>query len=234
MGIVSPQPGFLEALREMASRCGALLIFDEVITGFRFAPTTYGAMKGVRPDLMCLGKIIGGGLPLGAVGGRADVMQSLAPLGAVYQAGTLSGNPLAVAAGLATLRLIETEPPYARLERLGRRLAAGLEETARAAGVPLACAQTGGVFTPFFRDGLPSNLLDVRQADAARFASFFRSMLAAGIYLAPSQFEVGFVSAAHTESDVDACIRAAQAALRASSASEGTKPQASSIESCGA
>ncbi len=211
MGVVLPAPGFLEALREMATRCGALLIFDEVITGFRFGPTTFGTMRGVTPDLMCLGKIIGGGLPLGAVGGRAAVMRSLAPLGTVYQAGTLSGNPLAVAAGLATLKLIEREPPYARLDRLGQTLATGLEEAAREAGVPLACPRVGGMFTPFFLPRAPAHLIEAKQADTKRFAAFFQGMLAAGIYLPPAQFEAGFISAAHTEADVETCIRAARA-----------------------
>lgn len=210
MGVVPPAPGFLEALRRMADQCGALLIFDEVITGFRFGSTTFGAMHGVTPDLICLGKIIGGGLPLAAVGGRASVMRSLAPLGTVYQAGTLSGNPLAVAAGLATLKLIEAEPPYSRMDRLGQALVTGLAEVAREAGVPLTCLRVGGMFTPFFLDTPPKDLADVKQADAGRFATFFRGMLAEGIYLAPSQFEAGFISAAHTEADVEACLHAAR------------------------
>jgi glutamate-1-semialdehyde 2,1-aminomutase len=215
MGVVPPAPGFLEALRRMADRCGALLIFDEVITGFRFGPTTFGAMHGVTPDLICLGKIMGGGLPLAAVGGRASVMRSLTPLGTVYQAGTLSGNPLAVAAGMATLKLIESEPPYSRLERLGERMATGMEEVGREAGLPLVCPRVGGMLTPFFCDTPPKNLADVKQADTGRFATFFRGMLAEGIYLPPSQFEAGFVSAAHSAADVEACLRAAQRVLRA-------------------
>ncbi len=212
MGVVPPEPGFLEALRAAADRCGALLIFDEVITGFRFGPTTFGALKGVTPDLVCLGKIIGGGMPMGAIGGRAAVMRSLAPLGTVYQAGTLSGNPLAVAAGLATVNLIETEPPYPRLQRLGERLAAGLEEVAREAGIPLACPHVGGMFTPFFRGTAPKNLDEVKQADTGKYAVFFRGMLAEGLYLPPAQFEAGFLSAAHTGEEVDAYLRAARKA----------------------
>ncbi len=210
MGVVPPLPGFLEGLRNLANQCGALLIFDEVITGFRFGPTTFGAMQGVTPDLVCLGKIIGGGLPLGAVGGRAAVMRSLAPLGTVYQAGTLSGNPLAVAAGLATLKLMEAEPPYSRLERLGERLAVGLENAARDVDIPLICPRVGGMFTPFFLGKPPRNLDEVKRADAERFATFFRGILTEGIYLPPAQFEAGFISAAHSEADVEACIYAAQ------------------------
>lgn len=210
MGVVPPGPGFLHALRTLADQCGALLIFDEVITGFRLGPTTFGALAGVTPDLMCLGKIIGGGLPLGAVGGRADVMKALAPLGTVYQAGTLSGNPLAVAAGLATLKLIDAEPPYARLERLGARLAAGLQEAAREAGIPMTCSRRGGMFTPFFLDTQPDNLAAVKRADTSAFAAFFQGMLSMGIYLPPAQFEAGFISSAHSEADVDACVQAAR------------------------
>ena len=213
MGLIPPQPGFLETLREAANQCGALLIFDEVITGFRLAPTTYGALRGITPDITCLGKIIGGGLPMGAVGGRADVMRSLAPLGSVYQAGTLSGNPLAVAAGLATLALIETEPPYARLERLGERLATGLQAAAREAGIPLVCPRLGGMFTAFLLNQQPNNLDEVKQADTKRFAAFFRGMLDEGIYLPPAQFEAGFISAAHSEHDVDTTLRAARKIL---------------------
>ncbi len=216
MGVVCPTSGFLEGLRQAANRCGALLIFDEVITGFRFGPTTFGAMQGVTPDLVCLGKIIGGGLPLGAVGGRAEVMRFLAPLGPVYQAGTLSGNPLAVAAGLATLKLIEAERPYQRLEQLGERMAKGLQDAARDVGIPLICPRVGGMFTPFFLGERPSSLDEVKQADTERFATFFRGMLAEGVYLPPAQFEAGFISAAHSELDVEACIHAARTALAAS------------------
>ncbi len=215
MGVVPPEPGFLEALRELADRSGALLIFDEVITGFRFGPTTFGALQGITPDLMCLGKIVGGGLPLAAVGGRTAVMQALAPLGDVYQAGTLSGNPVAVAAGLATLRLIETEPPYARLELLGERLATGLQNAAQDAGLPLVCARVGGMFTPFFLASPPRNLAAVKQADTELFGAFFRGMLAAGYYLPPAQFEAGFISAAHSEAEMDAFIQAARQVLTA-------------------
>jgi len=213
MGLVPPAPGFLAGLRAAADRCGALLIFDEVITGFRFGPTTYGALCGVTPDLTCLGKIIGGGLPLGAVGGRRAHMERLAPLGPVYQAGTLSGNPAAVAAGLATLRLLEQEPPYARLDELGAQLAAGLEAAARARGVPLRCARLGGVFTPFFGGGAGRNLAELKTCDTARYGAFFRGLVARGFYLPPSQFEVGFVSAAHTPDLIAAFVAAAREAI---------------------
>ncbi len=209
MGVVAPVPGFLAGLRRVADRCGAVLIFDEVITGFRLGPTTYGGLQGLVPDLTCLGKIIGGGVPVGAVGGRAALMRELAPLGGVYQAGTLSGNPLAVAAGRAMLALIDAEPPYAHLDALGARLAAGLEAAARAAGLPLHVARLGGMFTPFFCAGPVTQLADAKQADTAVYAAFFQAALAAGIYLPPAQFEAGFVCAAHSADDADRLVTAA-------------------------
>ncbi len=202
MGLVKPAPGFLEGLRRVADRCGAVLIFDEVITGFRFGPTTYGDLCGVIPDLTTLGKIIGGGLPLAAVGGRADLMDCLAPLGRVYQAGTLSGNPVAVAAGLATLRVLARENPYARIEALAQKAAAYINSTAQELGRNLHCAQEGGLFTCFFRGGTVRNLVDAKASDTQAYAAHFHRLLAAGIYLPPSQFEVGFVSMAHTEDEV--------------------------------
>ncbi|MEI6148574.1 MAG: glutamate-1-semialdehyde 2,1-aminomutase [bacterium] len=214
MGLIPPAPGFLAGLREAATRCGALLIFDEVITGFRLGPTTYGALCGVTPDLTTLGKIIGGGMPIGAVGGRADIMRKLAPLGPVYQAGTLSGNPVAVAAGLAMLELSRVENPYPRLEALGCRLTQGLNAAAQAAGVTMHCAGFGGMFTPFFMGEAPTDLATVKRCDAKAYAAFFRGMLGRGFYLPPSQFEVGFISAAHTEADVDRFIRAARKVLK--------------------
>ena len=213
MGLVPPAPGFLAGLRAAADRCGALLIFDEVITGFRFGPTTYGVLCGVTPDLTCLGKIIGGGLPLGAVGGRRELMSRLAPLGPVYQAGTLSGNPAAVAAGLATLRLLQRELPYPALDRLGAQLAEGLTAAARAHGVLLRCARLGGVFTPFFGGGAGRNLAEIKTCDTQQYAAFFRGLLARGFYLPPSQFEVGFISAAHTPEMMTAFIDAVRAAF---------------------
>lgn len=214
MGLVPPRDGFLDALRTEADRCGALLVFDEVITGFRLGPTAYGEIAGVRPDLTTLGKIVGGGLPVGAVGGRAAVMDHLAPLGRVYQAGTLSGNPLAVAAGSATLAILEEENPYPELERLGRRLSEGLAAAARAAAVPMHVAALGSLFTPFFRAGPAWNLADAKASDAAAYAKFFHALLDAGFYLPPSAFETAFLSAAHTAGDVDRFLEAAAAALR--------------------
>jgi glutamate-1-semialdehyde 2,1-aminomutase len=213
MGLIPPAPGFLQGLRNAADRCGALLIFDEVITGFRLGPTTYGMMCGVTPDLTCLGKIIGGGMPVGAVGGREDVMRKLAPLGPVYQAGTLSGNPVALAAGLATLALLKKENPYPRMEKLGRRLTEGVNAIARERGLTFHCAGLGGLFTPFFMREAPTDLATVKQCDAKAYAAFFRGMLKGGCYLPPSQFEVGFVSAAHTEADIDFFLKAARNAL---------------------
>jgi glutamate-1-semialdehyde 2,1-aminomutase len=202
MGLVKPAPGFLEGLRRLADRCGAVLIFDEVITGFRFGPTTYGTLCGVIPDLTTLGKIIGGGLPLAAVGGRADIMDCLAPLGRVYQAGTLSGNPVAVAAGLATLRVLEREPPYLRLAAMAQAAAGYINREAKEQGRALNCAQAGGLFTCFFQRGTVRNLDDAKASDTKAYAARFHLLLDAGIYLPPSQFEVGFVSMAHTETEV--------------------------------
>ncbi len=213
MGLIPPAAGFLSGLREATQRCGALLIFDEVITGFRLGPTTYGTLCGVKPDLTTLGKIIGGGMPIGAVGGRAEILRKLAPLGPVYQAGTLSGNPVAVAAGLAMLELSRTENPYPRLEALGRRLADGLNTAAREAGVTLHCASLGGMFTPFFMDGAPADLATVKRCDTRAYAAFFRDMRSRGFYLPPSQFEVGFISAAHGEADIEAFLQGARKAL---------------------
>jgi len=213
MGLIPPAPGFLKGLRDAADRCGALLIFDEVITGFRLGPTTYGMLCGVTPDLTCLGKIIGGGMPVGAVGGREDVMRKLAPLGPVYQAGTLSGNPVALAAGLATMALIRRENPYSRMEKLGRQLTDGVNAAARENGLTLHCAGLGGLFTPFFMAGVPTDLATVKQCDTKAYAAFFRGMLKRGIYLPPSQFEVGFVSAAHSEQDIGQFIKAARETL---------------------
>jgi len=213
MGLVPPEPRFLEGLREAADRCGALLIFDEVITGFRFGPTTYAQIGGVQPDLVCLGKIIGGGLPIGAVGGRGEIMRRLAPLGPVYQAGTLSGNPVAVAAGLATLRILGEDKPYAVMGKLAERLANGLNELAQDAGVELRAASLGSLFTPFFTGKPVRDYDDAKGCDTAAHAAFFRGMLAQGVYLPPSQFEVGFVSAAHSEGDIDAFLSAAESAL---------------------
>jgi glutamate-1-semialdehyde 2,1-aminomutase len=208
MGLVLPDAGFLEHLRAEADRCGALLIFDEVITGFRFGPTSYGALAGVVPDLTCLGKIIGGGMPLAAFGGRRGVMQRLAPVGDVYQAGTLSGNPVAVAAGMKTLELLIQENPYPRLSGLGKKLAESFR------GLELFVPQLGGVFTPFFRRGPVRNLDDAKTCDTAAYAAFFRGMLERGFYLPPAQFEAAFISAAHTDADIGVFIAAVKEVIK--------------------
>jgi glutamate-1-semialdehyde 2,1-aminomutase len=213
MGVVPPAPGFLEGLRALCTRHGAVLVFDEVITGFRVGLGGAQALYGVRPDLTCLGKIIGGGLPVGAYGGRADLMGQVAPLGAVYQAGTLSGNPLAVAAGLATIRALEGPDVYARLDALGEQLARGLTAGARNAGVPLTVNRVGSMLTGFFCPGPVTDFATAKRADTARYARFFHALCERGVYFAPSQFEAAFVSLAHTEADVDATVKAAADAL---------------------
>jgi glutamate-1-semialdehyde 2,1-aminomutase len=210
MGVVPPAPGFLRGLRELCTRHGALLIFDEVITGFRVAYGGAQARYGVQADLTCLGKIIGGGLPVGAYGGRSDLMRHVAPLGGVYQAGTLSGNPLAVAAGLATLRALrEDRSAYDRLERLGAQLEAGLRRAADKAGLPLTVNRVGSMLTGFFTEGPVRNYAEARRADTARYGRFFHAMLERGAYFAPSQFEAAFVSLAHSETDLGEVERAA-------------------------
>jgi glutamate-1-semialdehyde 2,1-aminomutase len=209
MGVIPPAPGFLEALRDLTSRHGAVLIFDEVITGFRVARGGAQALYGIRPDLTCLGKIIGGGLPVGAYGGRADLMRHVAPLGSVYQAGTLSGNPLAVAAGLATVRALGAPGVYERLEALGDRLGRGLADGARRAGIALTVNRVGSMLTGFFCAGPVTDYASAKRADTERYARFFHGLCARGVYMAPSQFEAAFVSLAHTEADVDATVKAA-------------------------
>nr|MDQ2694875.1 aminotransferase class III-fold pyridoxal phosphate-dependent enzyme [Pseudomonadota bacterium] len=210
MGFVAPREGYLPGLRRLADRHGALLIFDEVMTGFRVAAGGAQARYGVRPDLTTLGKIIGGGLPVGAFGGRQDIMEQLAPLGPIYQAGTLSGNPVAMAAGLATLEIVSEPGFYEALEDKTRRLMDGLREAARAAGVPLATQQVGGMFGLFFTEAAAVSRYDQATAcDLERFKAFFHAMLREGVYLAPSAFEAGFVCAAHSDADIDATVAAA-------------------------
>ena len=209
MGCVPPRPGYLEALREITAREGALLIFDEVMTGFRVAIGGAQERFGVTPDLTCLGKIIGGGMPVGAYGGRRDIMEVIAPLGPVYQAGTLSGNPLSVAAGLETLRLIKRDKPHAALEEVTLGLVAGLEQRAEAAGVELCTACVGPMFGFFFQAGPVFDYTGAKRSDTARFARFHEQMLARGIYLAPSQFEAAFVSTAHDEAAIEQTLAAA-------------------------
>ncbi len=215
MGVVPPAPGFLQGLRELTRRHGALLVFDEVITGFRVAYGGAQSLYGVTPDLTCLGKIIGGGLPLAAYGGRRDLMEHVAPLGKVYQAGTLSGNPLAVAAGQATLRALADPTVYRRLDALGSRLAAGLEAAAREAGVALVVNRVGSMLTAFFTRRPVTDYASAKGADTARYAKFFHGMLSRGIFLAASQFEAAFVSLAHTEEDIERAAEASREVLRA-------------------
>jgi glutamate-1-semialdehyde 2,1-aminomutase len=215
MGVVPPAPGFLEGLREITAAHGSLLIFDEVITGFRVAYGGAQALYGVRPDLTILGKIIGGGLPVGAYGGRRDVMGHVSPLGGVYQAGTLSGNPLAVAAGLAMLRGLREGQVYARLEQRAAQLAAGLAAAAEKTGVPITVNRVGSMLTGFFCAGPVTDYASARRADTNLYARFFSGMLERGVYLAPSQFEAAFVSLAHTEADIAHAAHAAAEVLAA-------------------
>lgn len=215
MGCVPPRPGYLQAVRELCTREDVVLVFDEVMTGFRVALGGAQQRYGVTPDLVCLGKIVGGGMPVGAYGGRRDIMQQIAPLGPVYQAGTLSGNPVAVAAGLATLQLLAQGDVYAALEATSARLAAGLESRALRAGVPVVMNRVGAMFTAFFRAGEVHDYDDARGSDLAAFAEFHREMLTCGVYLAPSQFEASFVSLAHDDAAVDHTLAAADAAFAA-------------------
>ncbi len=209
MGLVPPAPGFLQGLRDLCDRHGALLIFDEVMTGFRVAYGGATARYGVRPDLVALGKVIGAGLPVGAYGGRADVMALVAPAGPMYQAGTLSGNPLAMAAGIAQLDVLAEKGTYERLEALATRLVDGLARAARGAGVPLTTAAVGGMFGFFFTPDPVVDYASAKRADVDAFRRFFWAMLHRGHYFAPSAFEAGFVSLAHTDADVDATVGAA-------------------------
>ncbi|HXT30007.1 MAG TPA: glutamate-1-semialdehyde 2,1-aminomutase [Vicinamibacterales bacterium] len=214
MGVVPPRDGFLQGLRDLCDRHGALLVFDEVISGFRAAAGGAQQLFRVKPDLTCLGKIIGGGLPVGAYGGRADVMSLVAPAGPVYQAGTLSGNPLAMTAGLWSLS--ELSPKlYRHLSKLGAQLAGGLADAARQAGVPLQVNAFGSLVTPFFTSEPVRDFQSAIKADAAMYGKFFREMLDRGVYPPPSQFEAWFLSGAHTEADVAKTIKAARAALMA-------------------
>jgi glutamate-1-semialdehyde 2,1-aminomutase len=213
MGVVPPAPGFLEGLRQLCDRHGALLLFDEVITGFRLGYGGAQARYGVRPDLTCLGKIIGGGLPVGAYGGPRALMDRISPLGGVYQAGTLSGNPLAVAAGLATLRALADPAVYARLERAGVALEAGLVDGARASSIPLTVNRVGSMLTGFFTNGPVTDYASAKRANTERYARFFHAMLDRGVFLAASQFEAAFISLAHSDADLEAATRAAREAF---------------------
>ncbi|MGQ0547535.1 MAG: glutamate-1-semialdehyde 2,1-aminomutase [Betaproteobacteria bacterium] len=215
MNLVLPEPGFLEALRAQCTRHGAVLIFDEVMTGFRVALGGAQARFGIRPDLTTLGKVIGGGMPVGALGGRREIMEKLAPLGPVYQAGTLSGNPVAVAAGLATLKLVEKEHFVETVEATTRALVAGLAAEARQAGVTFSAQSIGSMFGVYFRATPPRSFAEVVQCDRERFNRFFHAMLGQGVYLAPSAYEAGFVSAAHGDAELQATFSAARLAFKA-------------------
>jgi glutamate-1-semialdehyde 2,1-aminomutase len=209
MGVVPPRPGFLEGLRQICDADGILLIFDEVITGFRVAPGGAQELYGIRPDLTCLGKIIGGGLPVGAYGGRRDLMAQMAPSGPIYQAGTLSGNPVAVAAGLATLEALKEPGFYENLEAKGAWLAQELAQAAARQGVALTVNRVGSMLTLFFTAGPVTDLVEAKKSDLTRFRQFFQGMLAAGVYLPPSQFEALFISRAHTQQDLEDTMAAA-------------------------
>jgi glutamate-1-semialdehyde 2,1-aminomutase len=214
MNMIKPSPEFLQALRALCTEHGALLIFDEVMTGFRVALGGAQSLYGITPDLTCLGKVIGGGMPVGAFGGRADIMNMLSPEGPVYQAGTLSGNPIAMAAGLATLKAIQAPGFYGALEAKATRLMDGLSDVMKAKGIPFCSTVQGGMFGCVFSDKAEMQTFDdVMAAGTERFTTFFNGMLDQGIYLAPSAFEAGFVSAAHTDEDIDATIEAALGAL---------------------
>jgi glutamate-1-semialdehyde 2,1-aminomutase len=210
MNCITPAPGFLEALRAVCDQSGAVLIFDEVMTGFRVGLGGAQGLYGIRPDLTTLGKVLGGGLPVGAFGGRAEIMAHLAPLGSVYQAGTLSGNPLAMTAGIATLQKVAASGFFDKLTERTQTLVAGLARVAAGAGVPLATESVGGMFGLFFTDNdRVSSFAEVMACDSDRFSRFFHGMLERGVYLAPSAFEAGFVSVTHTDAEIDETLAAA-------------------------
>ena len=214
MGVIPPLPGFLEGLRRITKNNGALLIFDEVITGFRVGPSGAQGLFGITPDITTMGKIIGGGLPVGAYGGRKDIMEMVAPLGAMYQAGTLSGNPLAVSAGIATLTELQKPGVFKKLEEMAERLTEGLTKAFQAAEIPSSINRVGSMFTGFFNDGPVTTLEDAEGSDTEMYGRYFHAMQENGVYIAPSQFEAGFVSTAHTEADIDATVTKASEALR--------------------
>ena len=213
MNLVAPRPGFLQRMRDLCTRHGAVLIFDEVMTGFRVELQGAQQLYGVQADLVTLGKIIGGGMPLGAFGGRRDIMGKIAPLGPVYQAGTLSGNPLAVAAGLATLRKLEAPGFYRRLAATTHALCEGMASAARKRSIAFSAQSVGGMFGLYFRSAPPSTYAEVMQCDKEAFKRFFHAMLERGVYLAPSAYEAGFVSSEHSEADIETTIAAADAAF---------------------
>jgi glutamate-1-semialdehyde 2,1-aminomutase len=213
-GLYLPKAGYLEFLREITKADGALLIFDEVMTGFRLAKGGAQERFKITPDLSCFGKVIGGGLPVGAFGGRAEIMDYLAPVGPVYQAGTLSGNPIAMAAGIAALQELESGGAYCQLEELGEQLEAGMRDAAKSAGVPVQFNACGSMFCGYFTSEPVHNLADAMKSDRERFKKYFHGMLNEGVYFAPSQFEAGFISTAHTTADIDQTIRAAAKVMK--------------------
>ncbi len=209
MNLIAPRKEFLDAMRNLCTKHGAVLILDEVMTGFRVGLQGAQGYYGIKPDLVTLGKVMGGGLPAAAFGGKKEIMQCLAPLGPVYQAGTLSGNPVAVAAGLATLKLVQEPGFYERLAKLAKQLTEGLSSSARKHGIPFCAQSVGGMFGLYFSDALPGSYSEVMACDKEAFNRFFHAMLDCGVYLAPSAFEAGFVSSAHTEADIAATVAAA-------------------------
>jgi glutamate-1-semialdehyde 2,1-aminomutase len=213
-GLYLPKPGYLELLRQLTRDHGSVLIADEVMTGFRLGPAGAQGVFGLTPDLSCFGKIIGGGLPVGAFGGRAEIMNQLVPLGPVYQAGTLSGNPLAMAAGLAALDALQSSDAWNRLEAVGSELEQGMVAVAKATQIPMQFQRIGSMFCGYFTEEPVWNLADAMRSDRTRFSRFFHGMLDRGVYLAPSQFEAGFISTAHTSAEIEATIRAAEAVLK--------------------
>ena len=222
MGVVPPREGYLAALRELTRRHGALLVFDEVMTGFRVHPSGAQVLYGVVPDITCLGKVIGGGLPVGAYGGSEELMARVAPSGDVYQAGTLSGNPLAMAAGLATLEVVTADGVWEQVAERTKSIADGIAAHAAAAGVAVSQTSAGTMFSTFFAEHAPASWEDAATADTARFATFFRSMLEHGVFLPPSQFEACFVSSAHGDREEERTVDAARAAFAAVARDHGT------------
>ncbi len=214
MGLVLPRPGFLKGLRDLTAAYGALLVFDEVITGFRLSYGGAQNLYGVQPDLTCLGKIIGGGLPVGAYGGRRDIMEQVAPSGPVYQAGTLSGNPLAMAAGISTIKALAEPGVYEALESKTLRLARGLEEAAARAGAEVYITQTGSMLCVFFQPGPVTDFAGALRSDTARYSRYFQALLERGVYIAPAQFEALFLSTAHTDKHIDRTLEACEEAFR--------------------
>src|SRR6185369_9956356 len=213
-GLYLPKPGYLEFLRKICDEYDALLIFDEVMTGFRLAPGGAQQRFAINPDLTCFGKIIGGGLPVGAFGGRVEIMDLLAPVGPVYQAGTLSGNPLAMAAGITALRELQKPGQYEKLEKFGALLEEGMKRASKGANVPVQFNRIGSMFCAYFTSRPVYNLADAMTCDRERFAKFFHGMLERGVYFAPSQFEAGFLSLAHTDEQIQQTVRAASEVMR--------------------